>query len=70
MVETDISVLLEEVQFKIAVTFEMTADADMTYWTEVNKYHLNFGSGFWDILYKNKDYSEGFTLCRGNKKTK
>jgi len=39
----------------------MTADADKTSWTEVNKYDLNFGERFWDTLYKNKEYSEGFT---------
>jgi len=70
MGETDISVLLEKVQFQIAIRFEMTADADMMFRTEVNKYHVNFGRRFWDTLYKNREYSEGFTLRRGNKKTK
>jgi hypothetical protein len=60
MGETDISELLEEVQFKSAVTFGMTADADMAFWTEVNKYHINFGGRFRDILYKT-EYSEGET---------
>jgi hypothetical protein len=70
MGETNISAHLEEVQFKSAITFGMTADTDMTFWTEVNKYNLNFGGRFWDTLYKNKEYSEGFTLCGGNKETK
>ena len=35
MGETDVPALLEEVQFKRVITFEMTADADMTFWTEV-----------------------------------
>lgn len=51
--------LLEEVQFKCAITFGMTADANMRFWTEVNKYHLNFGGRFLDILYKTKNIQKG-----------
>jgi len=40
--EADILTLLEEMQFKCAITFGMAADADMRFWIEVNKYHLSF----------------------------
>jgi len=37
----------------------MTADADKTSWTEVNKYDLNFGERFWDTCIKTKNIQKG-----------